>query len=750
MEGQKPIRLFGRFLREDLLLKVSIALFIFTLKVLEKMPDIPDITNLEEVLSVMGIVLKKRLLDIIFNTLWISFAVYLLKLFQESVREQKENQVRYNQRVDSLAAKIHSNLPRLTSLITRENHFESTLEKFHQIQTPGARWIYSKFISSLLEKSFSSFTIRMTPLEYSGFSSELFNSCERSIFLTGSMRPSEWLNSLVDTSVDCRDLNEERRGLFFNNQLDVKEFMNIISDTNHSLTLTNNTAILPNNKFRVVCLEKHDWEYLFMSERSIDAYYIINDPRKIKHSYFRKYSQPRLSLFNPFKYEYALYDEELLLRYDREKNSLTLVIASRKEGSIDEQDEFAEAKVFFKCHIDSATTEKECDLKGYLLIKEEVRKDKLEILESILDSKMKKLPHKLCYLYSGGLKWEKYINKDTTKYKSSATKAVEDGVRGFFGGRRAEDQNLEIIEIGAGTGEKTIKVCEVIAHRINSYVLLDISSYFLEKSGYRLQERMPHLVVGQNIKKILLDCCLEKNKEEFCRAIDNRDVFILSNSTLLTEAGFNWCYLKKARKIFITIDLLVKKEDDQEELSAYLKKACSDYLQAKELLLYPLKIFEIPIKANFNDTQLDTLFSFAYNDASFSLQVKFNLQGYFDLCSIDFGNLKGFDQESLISSKQESNTRRRSEINNEIKQRNNRRQKLHEDYIAKREGLKSVKELIILESLKFKYDKANPEKTETEITNYFNELDFSTEVKLFEYENGNKTEAFAAILLTPY
>lgn len=60
MEGQKPIRLFGRFLREDLLLKFSIALFIFTLKVLEKMPDIPDITNLEEVLSVMGIVLKKK------------------------------------------------------------------------------------------------------------------------------------------------------------------------------------------------------------------------------------------------------------------------------------------------------------------------------------------------------------------------------------------------------------------------------------------------------------------------------------------------------------------------------------------------------------------------------------------------------------------------------------------------------------------------------------------------------------------
>ncbi len=749
MEGQKPIRLFGRFLKEDFLLKLYIALLVFILKVLEQKSNISDITNLEEVLSVMGIVLEKQLLDIIFNTLWISFAVYLLQLFQEFVREQKENLVRYNQRVDSLAAKIHNNLPRLTSLITRENHFESTLEKFHQIQTPGARWIYSKFISSLLEKSFSSFTIRMTPLEYSGFSSELFNSCERSIYLTGSMRPSEWLNSLVDTSIACRDFNKERRDLFFNNQLDVKGFMNIISKTNHSLTLTNNTAILPNNKFRVVCLEKHDWEYLFMSERSIDAYYIINDPRKIKHSYFRKYSQPRLSLFNPFKYEYALYDEELLLRYDREKNSLTLVIASRREGSIDEQDEFAEAKVFFKCHIDSASTEKECDLKGYLPIKEEVRKNKLEILESILDSKTKKLPHKLCYLYSGGLKWEKYINKDTTKYKSSATKAVEDGVRGFFGDRQAEDQNLEIIEIGAGTGEKTIKVCEVIAHRINSYVLLDISSYFLEKSGYRLQERMPHLVVGQNIKKILLDCCLEKNKEEFCRAIENRDVFILSNSTLLTETGFNWHYLKKARKIFITIDLLVKKEDDQEELSAYLKKACSDYLQAKELLLYPLKIFEIPIKT-INDKQLDTLFSFAYNDASFSLQVKFNLQGYFDLCSIDFGNLKGFDQESLISSKQESNTRRRGEINNEIKQRNRRRQELHQDYIAKREELKSVEELIILESLKFKYDKANRGETETEIKNYFKDLGFSTEVKLFEYEDGNKTEAFATILLTPY
>lgn len=676
----------------------------------------------------------------------------LLTSVEKQAREQKVVQEKYDAKVNDLAKRIHDDLPTLTSLITQEKGFESKLQKIQDIQVPGARWIYSKFISSLLEKSFSSFTIKMPPLEYSSFSGELFELCQKSIYLTGSMRPSEWLKSLVNTSsLGSRDANAVNRDHFFNNKLNIDQFRLIVGKKNHSITLKNNTTIGADNKFRVVCLNDYDWKHLFISERSIDAYYDINAPEDIKHSYFRILAH-RDSTFNPFEYEYALYDNELLLKYHKRDFMLTLISKEGNNVNGRNNQEFDAVKDFFSSYISliqDKTRDDLGDLKGYTYIKEQVRIKKLQLLGDIFNNK-NRLPHKLSYLYSGGLKWEEYVSKDSTKYKSFATQAVEDGVRHFFGSQGGI-QELEIIEIGAGTGDKTIQICDILAHRIESYTLLDISNQLLDKAQSKLYGRMPRLEEEQKSKKILLDCCLEENEERFRQAIQRKDVFILSNSTLLTETGFNWRVLRKAQKIFITIDLLVKTEKENEDL----KNALEDYLVAKELLLYPLKIFEIPLEENISDK----LFSSDYDNKHSVFRVKFNLKKYFDTRHIDFGELKNFTEDNLIPEildTEEKDEEKRRKLNHAIEDKNKkigRRNKIRQEknvsYLNQRERFREIEDLVVLESLKFKYDKANHGKTETEITNYFKDLGFSTEVKLFEYEDGNKTEAFAAILLTP-
>lgn len=637
--------------------------------------------------------------------LWIDLPLYFTDRFHALIKVQKEQ-------MREIEAKIHKDLPGLVSLITSERHFEDRVQGVYKLETSGVRWIYSKYISNFLEKSFSSFTIKLSPLKYSDFSSELFRLSEKSIYLTGSMTPSQWLDSLVNTSDQTTGHNYGmRRDWFFNNELAIEEYQDIISIKNHSTALKNHPVIKPEDKLRIVCLNDYDWKYLFMSERSVDAYYDINNHETIPNSFFKK-TEGIEGFFNPFQYEYALYDNQLLLKYDKEKELLTLI------SSQDKSPEFNEVSAFFASHIPYVTAHLRDSFEGYLEIKEQIRKKKIELIEKIKEDK--RLPHKLSYLYGGGKKWGEYINKGRTRYTNFATRSIEDGIFEFFM-RNTTDRdslNLNIVELGAGTGERTARVYDTLGRtRVQSYNIVDISSSLLKQAGAELHQRRIQFTAT------LLDCCssLESDRCKFSQLITNKDVFILSNSTLIADPKFEWEILQNAKSIFITIDLLSSSN------TGHSGKECAfkDYLEAKEFLLYPLKIFEIPVKTeNIND-----LFTPHYDEESSVFEMRFNLQEY--LNRVKFGDVMDFNKASW--SVRES--KKLDDLRN-----------IHQTYVNEREELKGIQELVVLESLKFSHNKMDQTGTINKISSFFTTRGFDPKIRLFEYNNG---VTFAAILLTP-
>lgn len=662
------------------------------------------------------------MLNWLFSILWIALPIYILERLKLYMKEQEELQAKsiaeqmelwrkYDGKVDSLANKIHAALPRLTSLITTERTFESRLEDVQKVEAHGARWIYSKYISNFLEKSFSSFTIKLSPLKYSNFSGELFQLSEMSIYLTGSMTPSQWLDSLVDTSNQATGQHfEHQRDMFFNNELPIINYEKIISKENHSIVLKNNSMIAPENKLRIVCLNNYDWEYLFMSERSVDAYYAINNHETIPNSFFKNQAEINNDSFNPFQYEYALYDDQLLLKYDKEKELLTLISSQEKSP------EFTAVHNFFEAHIQYVGRDLRGSFEGYLEIKERIRKKKIELIEEI--NKNKRLPHKLSYLYGGGRKWGEYIDRGRTRYTNLATQSIEDGIFDFFIRNTNNRSSLNIVELGAGTGERTARVYDTLGRtRVNSYEIVDISSSLLKQAGAELHQR--HI----QFTATLLDCCSSQTSDQdnFRQLIKDKDVFILSNSTLIADPEFEWESLQGAKSIFITIDLLSSSNTRQSGEGC----AFNDYLEAKEFLLYPLKIFEIPIKTE----NINGLFTFHYDEESSIFKMMFNLQKY--LNQVKFGEVRDFTEESRGI--------KENEKLDDLKG-------THQTYLDKRRKLKSIQELVVLESLKFRHDKSKPTGTKQKISSFFEQKGFNSNIHLFEYNNG---VTFAAILLTP-
>ena len=165
------------------------------------------------------------------------------------------------------------NCPRMIALHTERNVFESHLNEINTINSGSERWIMSKYISKLLFSTFNDFEIDFKKVnpdnptsEYSSFTSEILKECKCSVFLTGSMPPIEWLQSLSNNTKDV-----ERK--FFNNISNRFD----INESNHSITLKNLANIDPKNKFRVVCLSTNDYDNLFLFVRHLEKYYNINN-----------------------------------------------------------------------------------------------------------------------------------------------------------------------------------------------------------------------------------------------------------------------------------------------------------------------------------------------------------------------------------------------------------------------------------------------------------------------------------------
>lgn len=568
--------------------------------------------------------------------------------------------------------------PRMMALHTDGKVLESQINKINESNESNVRWIMSKYISKLLSVSIKSFCIDFKSVididddskataEYSKFSSEIIKECKESVKLTGSMTPHEWLSNLA--------VDKENQKRFFNNE--VSEL--IIDDSNNHSRVLKNSQI--DEKKRIVCLPKFDYDNLFLFENSIEAYYKINDGIPTK---FISWDENIKSHMNPLQYEYALYDDSLLFKFDKE----TKVLEIQNGGN-----EFDEIRDFFNNKGNTIETNNH-DEKNKLIQRSHDQKQKL--IKQIL--RRKQIPHKYSYLFDD--EWERFLRR-SDRYSIHAKKAIEYSISNFLSNKKRH-----ILEIGPGNGDKIDMVCDCIGtDNIIEYELVDISSRLLKEARAVLNRRF-----DKN------DDCNCDNVFDVCddniepTIFDDKTVLILNNSTIFPEINFPWKSLTHAEDILITLDLYDNNAD----------VLFDEYYKARELFLSPMKIFEIPIVSELIDgDEFKFLFSDNSKDEEYSNEnpfynIYFNLKAYLDIISFNENQKSAESIAKTISCPSEELVNIRECI---MKYRRNHTSPLKwksdsdQEYSKQSEKLYSIDKLIILSSLKFKKESMSDYKT---------------------------------------
>ena len=620
--------------------------------------------------------------------------------------------------------------PRLTAFQTENNSLKKRLESMDDLDI-NQRWQLSMFITKLLSSHFKRFSLKMETMEYSQFSKEIMKECSDSVLLTGSMRPSTWLNRLADNSNDTNKINRKN---FFNNLVPFDEFP--IDKDNHSVFL--NKCDFIHERLRVVCLTPEDMDYLFISEQSVDAYFKFNSEDGGIQTFYTAWEEEqvdeKLKSIEPLKYEYALYDKSLLFKFDKEEKVLTVINGKSEYENETNKSEFEAISTFF--NLQKNNKEKQ----GYDFIIKRIQSEKIKWLSVIL--KTNRLPHKFSYLYSGGQRWADYTEKHT-KYGNDSTMAISSLLRinGF------DRDNLNIVEIGAGTGSRLSSVCDSLGTTsINSYTLVDISKSLLDESVKNLEQRLSKNKC--KIKTVVLDCCkdVRADRNKLVQLVSGKTVLILSNTTIFKEYEYRWDNFKEAKQIFITLDLYADNT-----------KTFQDQLKAKDLFLLPLKTFEIPIIDEVVDGLEDYLFTdnkkdYIENQGQNEYNIYFNLKSYIEILTrskIDGGKITSPEIALELSN--------RSDLQLDIMKRieqyweksekvtiyyntKNKSEEKSKEYIEKRNQLFNMSRLIVLSSLKFKKYR-NEKITIAEIKKFFVGKGFSPVIQI----KGN----FVGILLRP-
>ena len=641
-------------------------------------------------------------------------------------------------KLDSIGSSVGESLhkiddcPRLTAFHTENGSFKNRMEDIEALK-PNQRWMMSKFISKLIGFHFDSFTLRMETRQYSLFSKEIMKECIDSVLLTGSMRPSTWLFRLADEN-QTTSIN-----FYFNNLFPIKSFP--LGEGNHSLFLN---KVNIRDRLRVVCLSPDDMINLFISERSVDTYFDINNPKCGVNTFFTLWQDGIRKKMKPLKYEYALYDRSLLFKFDREKEELTVINGNSTHENSDNNDEFKEVVNFF-----DNPQNVSCSRKSYDEIILEIQKQKLRLLNRIRETKL--LPHKYSYLYSGADSWTSYT-KEKTKYGVSSTIAIEKAIRSLI---KKETKPLDIIEIGAGNGNRISTVCDAIGtDNINTYTVVDISSSLLDKANSVLQGRIPN----NKCKSVVFDCCLRSNQNQLKEMTKEKTVLILSNSTLFQEDGFKWESLNQAKQILLSIDLVTDENNTYDDL-----------IKAKKLFLLPLKIFEIPIIDGIIDGLIEYLFSreiIDVNDTLAEVNIIFNLKLYINILKYVIASDKDSFSRALDQLAEDEKIRKDfadkiNKISKEIElpeepfelfEYLSDNKHISTEYLLARNDFYEMDRLIVLSCLKMR-SKAMIEKEaknskkmnvdDEKVKEFFSKYGFDVKTKVVN-------ERFVGILLTPF
>jgi hypothetical protein len=538
--------------------------------------------------------------------------------------------------VNELVKKIDK-CPKMAALHTDNNQFKESIRLIDDIDSDKShlRWVVARYLSEILSHTFDdSRSFEIEAIDYSRLSGDLFRECKVSIHLTGSMHPIAWLNNVIEKNEKQED---NRMNRFLNNEIEVDA---LFYDENHHFYDKNNHSIILKEdckkikRIRYVCLENFDMEHFFVSEKSIDAYFLFNNgdikAGDISYStyffdkatwdwYIHEHSGEYSSI-HPMEFEYALYDDEVLLKWNKTSKRLTLVDKKTCES------ELTEIKKYFN--------EKNIEIfkmLSYKEIKKNIYKQKLDYVKNITQDKDNiSISHKFSYLYNGAKNWNKIVKNKDSDYSEKGTTALEiasaiDETLSEFIHLMKSSNDFSIVEIGPGNGCRISTICDCFGSKnIKEYTLVDISRDLLDMARIELNARLQSNDEDkQIIKKYLqLDCCTQHqddHEKNIRTIVEGKCVLILLNSTLFTEKGFDFKNLKEADSVYI----LLSNYDGNAE------KSFEQYLIGQSLFLQPLRILEVPIAVETLKIFKKYLFTYEYEEPYFN--IYFNLKLYINI-----------------------------------------------------------------------------------------------------------------------
>lgn len=539
----------------------------------------------------------------LFFKLFFSLSAGLLGLFSSAYYYERLN---WKRKIIEIIEKLGIVEDRLTNVLehaaffTEDDKLEKTALSLLWQKTGGPAWIAAKFISKQLSDSFSVLKFDINGDDYSDFSGKLYPECTSSIFLTSPFTPAEWFRQLYPDHADDV-INEINKG----------------GDLSYSLPSHVESLISAKKagfKKRLVILPSGNWLSLNAQEKLLEKFLEMNEGIETrfveKEKLTAKYPFVSEIDFDFSKYDYAIFDNEILLKWERpgkanEKRPLFLIDLKNVPDSRIEK--------FYKqivSEIFAFTPGQHMEGKQVL---NKIREWKRGLKDKV--SKGEDLPHKLSYFAIGSTAWSEVAKDPSYDLGKREIFALRKSLRKYLGQDRT---SWNILHVGPGEGREIPVVVEEIGiERIKSYALIDISPELVEIAaafGRKTFENIKFFTYVRDITENDISAITEDLRKKYA---PQNLVLLVGNGAIISNSGaFNTITSssKPQDRVIITVEAFEhqRREQilDQYKLPSIIK-----------LLSQPLALIGI------HDLQ-DTFFKPEYNDRDSLVEIYFLLRDW--------------------------------------------------------------------------------------------------------------------------
>lgn len=514
---------------------------------------------------------------------------------------------------DDIAKSINAIHDRLNSMAehvafhTEDGVIERNVINILRSKADGVMWIVARFISKQLSKSFSTLKFEIDGDDYSVFSEKLYRECSKSIYLTSPFTPAEWFRQLYPDKAD----------IVFN-MIDKGEHIEEYAPVPaHVQALVNADAEL---KKRLVIIPSQIMPSLIAQEKLLLEFLRIHpniDTRFVeKEVLCEKYCFAGNGDFDFAKYDYAVFDREILLKWERpikskQKCPLSLIDLLNIQDShtneickqiVDEIFEFKTGQHMTDTEmLNSITLRKEEKLRRPIIAKSD-------------------LPHKYAYYTTGAISWDKVANDTDYSLGRRELSTLSEFLRESFVQTSLKDNaHWNILHIGSGNGKEIPDIVSSSGVQwIRNYALLDVSPELLQIAATFGRKNFPTLNILTNVFDVT-----DKNIRPIADDLKNDGasrnlICIVANGAILS----NSFVLKSIRHAMERDDILIITLETYDEIRK--EEIFDQYKLASvvNLLMQPLSLIGI------EGDDVKNYFIYSYNDEQSLIEVSFTFKDW--------------------------------------------------------------------------------------------------------------------------